>query len=116
MLLTFEHVSESHTRVRLACILHDILMQFHIKNRIYAITIDNANNNLTMHTELTRIIRFSLFKNVETNLLDSSMQESNMQESNLQRVSCLAHVIQLTLFDLLRKIRIQSNNDDFQTR
>ncbi len=112
--------------MRLTCILIDILKQYHIKNRIYAITTDNAENNLTMHIELIRLIRSSLFENVETNLLnfnvqessvqESNMQESNMQRSNMKRVSCLAHVIQLTLFDLLRKIRIKLSNDDFQIR
>ncbi len=84
-----------------------------------------------MHFELIRIIRFSLFENVKTNLLDlnvqvlnvqksnmqkSNMQESNMPKSNMQRVFCLTHVIQLTLFDLLRKIRIKLNNENFQIR
>jgi hypothetical protein len=34
---------------------------------------------------------------------------------NIERVSCLAHVIQLTLRELLKKIRINSRNQDFQT-
>ncbi len=70
MLLTFEHVSESHTKMRLAFILHDILKQHNIKNRIYAITSNNADNNLTMHAELVRIMRSSLFENVETRVKD----------------------------------------------
>jgi hypothetical protein len=126
VLLIFKHVNEHHIEVRLACILIDILKQYHIKNRIYAIITDNAENNLTMHIKLIRFIRFSLFENVETNLLDSNvqelsvqesnMQESNMQKSNMKKISCLVHVIQLTFFDLLRKIRIKLSNDDFQIR
>jgi hypothetical protein len=68
--LIFEHVNESHTKVRLTFILHDILKQHNIKNRIYAITMNNAENNLTMHIELVRIMRSSLFENVETKVKD----------------------------------------------
>ncbi len=126
VLLTFEHVSKSHTKVRLAFILHDILKQHNIKNRIYAITTNNADNNLTMHIELVRIMRSSLFEDVETRvrnwnvqnskMRESNMQESNMQKSNVKRVSCFAHVIQLAFSNLLRKIRIRSNNENFQIK
>ncbi len=70
ILLIFEHVSESHTKMRLAFIFHDILKQHNIKNRIYAITSNNANNNLTMHVELIRIMRSSLFESVEIKVRD----------------------------------------------
>ncbi len=126
MLLTFEHVNESHTKVRLIFILHDILKLHNIKNRICAIITDNARNNLTMHIELVRIMRSFLFENVETNLLDSStqafdmqksnVQKSDMQKSNVKKVFCLAHVIQLALSNLLKKIRIRFSNDDFQIK
>ncbi len=61
--------------MKLTCFLINILKQYYIKNRIYAITIDNAENNLTIHIKLIRLVRFSLFKNVKTNLLDFNMQE-----------------------------------------
>ncbi len=121
--LTFEHVNESHTKVWLAFILHDILKQHNIKNHIHAITTNNAENNLTIHIELVRIMRFFLFEIVETRIRDwnvqdwniqkSNMQKSNMQKSNVRKMSCLAHVIQLALSNLLKKIYIWFNNDDF---
>jgi hypothetical protein len=126
MLLAFEHVNESHTKMRLIFILHDILKLHNIKNRICAIITDNARNNLTMHIELVRIMRSSLFENVETNLLDSNtqafdmqksnVQKSDMQKSNVKRMLCFAHVIQFALSNLLRKIRIRFSNDDFQIK
>ncbi len=103
MLLAFEHVDESHTKMRLIFIFHDILKLHNIKNCICAIIIDNAKNNLTMHIELIRIMRSFFFENVEINLLDSSTQTFNMQKSNVQKSAmqksnvkkmfCLAHVI-----------------------
>ncbi len=126
MFLAFEHVNKSHTKVKLIFILHDILKLHNIKNRTCAIITDNAKNNLTMHIELVRIMRLFLFENVEINLLDSStqtfdmqksnMQKSHMQKSNVKRMLCLAHVIQVAFSNLLKKIRIQFNNDDFQIK
>jgi hypothetical protein len=126
MFLTFEYVNESHTKMKLIFILHDILKLYNIKNRICAIIIDHTKNNLTMHIKLIRIMRFFLFENVEINLLDSStqtfdmqksnVQKSNMQKSNAKRMFCFTHVIQLALSNLLKKIRIRFSNDDFQIK
>jgi hypothetical protein len=56
-----------------------------------------------MHEELMLLLRTRMFDNIDTNVRDS------------ERVSCLAHVIQLALKDLLDKIRINSKNEDFRT-
>ncbi len=103
VLLTFEHISESHTESRLAKIMQDIISRHKLQDRILATTSDNADNNNTMHEKLLRMLRTRTFDNVHFNVRD------------IERVSCLAHVIQLTLRKLLGKIRINSRNEDFQT-
>jgi hypothetical protein len=64
--------------MKLIFIFHDILKLHNIKNRICAIIIDNAKDNLTMHIKLIRIMRFFFFENVEINLLDLSTQAFNV--------------------------------------
>jgi hypothetical protein len=83
--------------------MHDIIARHKLKERIYAITNDNVDNNLIMHEELMLLMRTRLFDNIETNVRD------------IERISCLAHVIQLALKELLDKIRINSKNENFET-
>ncbi len=83
--------------------MHDIIARHKLKERIYVITNDNVDNNLIMHEELMILLRTKLFDNIETNVRD------------IEKVSCLAHVIQLALKELLDKIRINSKNENFET-
>jgi hypothetical protein len=53
-----------------------------------------------MHTKLNHLLRINrIFVDIESNVRD------------VKRVSCLAHVIQLILQKLLKKIKIKSNVD-----
>ncbi len=92
-----------HIETKLTKILQNIIARHKLKDRIYVITNDNAKNNLIMHEKLIRLLRTKLFDNVDTNV------------QNIKRVSCLAHVIQLALRELLNKIRINSMNENFRT-
>jgi hypothetical protein len=83
--------------------MQDIIFRHKLQHRILATTNDNVDNNLTMHVELLRLLRSRMFDDVNFNVQD------------IERVSCLAHVIQLALKELLDKIRISPKNDDFQT-
>ncbi len=94
-------MTNSHTRTKLAKIVQDIIARHKLKERIYAIINDNARNNLIMHEELVRLLRTRLFDDVTVR--------------DIKRVSCLAHVIQLVLKNLLDKIRINSKNQNFRT-
>ncbi len=83
--------------------MQDIICRHKLQDCILVITNDNVDNNNTMHEKLLRMLRSRMFDDVEFNV------------KNIERVSCLAHVIQLTLRELLKKIRINSRNQDFQT-
>ncbi len=96
-------MSNSHTETKLTKVMHDIIARHKLKERIYVITNDNVDNNLIMHEELMILLRTKLFDNIETNVRD------------IEKVSCLAHVIQLALKELLDKIRINSKNENFET-
>ncbi len=103
ILLMFEYVSSSRTETKLTKVVHDIIAQHKLKERIYVITNDNVDNNLIMHEELMLLLRTRLFDNIETNVRD------------IERISCFAHVIQLALNEFLDKIRINSKNENFET-
>ena len=56
VLLKFKHVNGPHTRATLAHLILSVLETFKIKNRLFAITTDNAANNNTMHTHLKSVL------------------------------------------------------------
>jgi hypothetical protein len=98
VLLAFEHISDFHIELKLAKVVQNVVIRHELKKRLYAVTNNNAFNNLIMHTELNHLLRINrIFVDVESNVRD------------VKRVSCLAHVIQLILQKFLKKIRIKSN-------
>lgn len=95
VLLGFEPLHGSHTGVNLSVVLLDILKQHKIEDRVFAITTDNASNNQTMV---------------------DALQESMSKDVTLIRVPCLAHVIQLSLNELLGYIKACPLNESTETR
>jgi hypothetical protein len=81
ILLTFEHVTNFHTRIKLAKIMQDIITRHKLKERIYIITNENVKNNFTMHEELMLLLCTRMFNNIDTNV------------QNSKKISCFAHVI-----------------------
>jgi hypothetical protein len=81
--------------------MQNIISRHKLQRRILAITSDNVDNNLTMHIELLRLLRTRMFDDVNFNVKD------------IERVSCLAHVIQLALQELLEKIKINFKKRKF---
>ena len=77
VLLGFEPLYGSHTGVNLSVVLLDILKQYKIEDRVFAVTTDNVT---------------------------------------LVRVLCLAHVIQLSLNELLGHIKACPLNESTETR
>jgi hypothetical protein len=95
VLLGFEPLHGTHSGVNLSSVLLDILQQHGIENRVFAITTDNASNNGT------------LFEN---------LQQSISEETTLIRVPCLAHIIQLSLNELLGQMKADPSNETTETR
>ncbi len=76
--------------------MQNIISRHKLEDRILVIMNDNVDNNNTMHEKLLRMLRTRTFDDVDFNV------------RNIKRVSCLAHLIQLTLRKLLEKIKINS--------
>jgi hypothetical protein len=97
VLLGFEGLEGKHSGLNLCTVLRVVLDKYGIADRILAITTDNASNNGTLTKELQQAL---------------SMVNFNARGGH---ISCLAHVLQLSLKELLGKIRIEPKNDDVDT-
>ena len=96
VLLGFEPVQGSHTGKILSNILVSVLNTYNIRNRILAVTTDNASNNDT----LMRALNQELDKSVE-----------DVFAPEVARIPCLAHVIQLSVKALMKELDIDAKNE-----
>jgi hypothetical protein len=103
-LLGFEPLEGTHSGENLSSVLLTRLKDYDITHRILAITTDNASNNQTLMD--------SLNDEIET------LAEST--SAPIVRVPCIAHVIQLSLRDLLIHMKLEPRNEyterEFQPR
>lgn len=95
VLLGFEPLHGAHSGTNLSTILLELFQQYQIIDRVLAITTDNTSNN---------------------NTLMSSIQESSQllelgANTAIIRVPCIAHVIQLSLKQLLGHMKAKPKNE-----
>ena len=95
VLLGFKPLSGSHTGLNLSNVLLDTLLEYKIEDRIFGLTTDNASNNKT---------------------LADSLQQALPDNVNIIRTPCLAHIIQLSLNQLLDRLKAVPLNDTAQTK
>lgn len=95
VLLGFKPLSGSHTGNNLSEVLMKTLTDHGIEDRIFGLTTDNASNNRT---------------------LVESLQQALPNDITIIRTPCLAHVIQLSLNQLLSRLRVAPENDTGETK
>jgi hypothetical protein len=100
MLLGFEPLHGPHTGINLSDVLHQLLKERKLLDRIFSVTTDNATNNETL-------IRALQEKLISTGAISS--------RESIVRVPCMAHVIQLCLKQLLGHIRAAPKNKEVRT-
>jgi hypothetical protein len=98
VLLGFEHLHGSHTGAHLSQTVLQILKEHNIDDRVLSITTDNASNNNTMMIGVQEMV-----------------QSQVLSETSVFRIPCIAHVIQLSLKDLLGKIKAHPTNMEVGT-
>lgn len=98
VLLRFEHLHGSHTGSNLNDTVIQILQHHKIADRVLSITTDNATNNNTMITGIQETVQ-------------SLLQSGTL----IFRVPCITHVIQLSLQELLGKLRAVPENDEAES-
>lgn len=95
VLLSFEPLSGTHSGANLGEVVTRILQKHNILDRVLAITTDNASNNATLVQAVN----------------DSARTIQSSTDSTIIRVPCIAHVIQISLTDLLGKMKASPSND-----
>lgn len=98
VLLGFEHLYGSHTGDNLSKTVIEILQQYGVADRVLSITTDNASNNNTMITSV-----------------QETVQSFGLGNASIFRVPCIPHVIQLSLNQLLGKIKAKPLNQEAET-
>jgi hypothetical protein len=95
LLLGFEPLHGSHTGAYLSTVLLELLEKHQITNRVLTVTTDNASNNGTLLGSLQDAV------------------ESLELPGNIPviRIPCIAHVIQLSLKELLGQMDANPRND-----
>ncbi|KAJ5557712.1 hypothetical protein N7513_003298 [Penicillium frequentans] len=94
VLLGFKPLYGTHSGANLSAVLLETLTQHKIKDRVFGLTTDNASNNKTL---------------VDT------LQQSLSGDVHVIRIPCLAHVIQLSLNQLLDRLKAVPLNDAAET-
>jgi uncharacterized DUF497 family protein len=95
VLLTFQSLSDAHTEEMMINIVVDILKKYNLENRLLAITIDNTSNNEKMRKDIKNVL-----KDIEI-----------IWDHEKNHVSCVAHVIQLAVNELLESMKVFVIND-----
>jgi hypothetical protein len=98
VLLGFEHIYGSHTGSNLSETVFQVLQEHGITDRVLSITTDNASNNNTMMLSLQDVI-----------------QSQGLTNTSVFRIPCLAHVIQLSLKQLLGKMKVEPTNQEVES-
>lgn len=95
ILLGFEPLHGSHKGADLGVVLLDLLKKHQIEDRVLTMTTDNASNNTTLHDSIKKA-------------LDSlALPDGTL----IIRIPCMAHVIQLSLNELLGRMEAVPKND-----
>ncbi|KAJ5982330.1 hypothetical protein N7451_012430 [Penicillium sp. IBT 35674x] len=98
VLLGFEHQPGSHTGARLSETILRIFKKHQITNRVLSITTDNASNNTKMIQAVQELAG-----------------PLALGDTPIFRIPCIVHVIQLSLHDLLGKIRANPKNAEVES-
>ena len=98
ILLGFMPLHGAHSGVNRASLLFEVLQKHQIAHRVLAITTDNASNNNTVMSSI-----------------QESVQSLRLDNAAIIRIPCIAHIIQLSLNDLLGLMKANPKNETIQT-
>lgn len=111
-ILRFVRVEYPHTSVSLARQLFDAVNAYGLVGRIVACTGDNASTNQPMIEEFNNMTANELEDMLEQ---DMGVQECANFRSDVQLVRCLAHTLQLSVIEGIKKMpKIESSIGHFR--
>jgi hypothetical protein len=113
VLLGFQPVSGAYENKSLAKNILLVLHKHNLAHRILGVTTDNASNNGTMFLSLTTNLKTQLAESSQ--LQDALTSHEFLNIINTQHhIPCLAHVIQLAATALLRKLCLETLNEEIE--
>jgi hypothetical protein len=98
VLLGFEHAPGSYDGENLSKTVLKLLEEHDITDRVLSVTTDNATNNAILMTSVQDTIRSKI-----------------QQDTAIFRVPCISYVIQLSLNDLLGKLKVAPLNSQAES-
>ncbi len=100
VLLAFEPLSSSHTGRNLALVVERVLEQYQLTDKVFAITTDNASNNGTMRETFEQAL---------------TSRHNVKWSAEVTKISCLAHVLNLSAKALLLGLKIADDSEPDET-
>lgn len=101
VLLGFEPLYGTHSGANLSTVLLEKLEQHNITDRVITITTDNASNNNTLMESIQESIQ-------------SLQRLDSLNQTEIIRIPCIAHVIQLSLNELLGRMKANPKNEKIE--
>jgi hypothetical protein len=98
VLLGFEPLHGSHTGENLSKTVLQLLEDHGIADRVLSVTTDNATSNDSMMESIQEVI-----------------QSQTLTDTSIFRIPCISHVIQLSLNDLLGKLKATPANKEAES-
>jgi hypothetical protein len=98
ILLGFEPIHGTHSGANLSTVVLEKLEQHNITNRVITITTDNASNNTTLMETIQETVQ-------------SLQSRNSLEQTEIIQIPCIAHVIQLSLKELLGQIKANPKNE-----
>jgi len=96
-LLSFIHLTGSHTGSLLASKVYQTLDEYDLKKRLFCITGDNAANNMTMARHLSNHL---------------AVKDNIVWDPDTNYIPCFAHVINLVVQKFIKTVIVTPDDDD----
>jgi len=96
-LLSFIHLTGSHTGSQLASNVYQTLDEYDLKKRLFCITGDNAVNNMTMAKHLLNHL---------------AIKNNIAWDPDTSYIPCFAHIINLVMQKFIRAVIVTPGDDD----
>ena len=96
-LLSFIHLTGSHTRSLLASKVYQTLDEYDLKKRLFCITGDNRANNMTMAQHLSNHL---------------AIKDNIVWDPDTNYIPCFAHMINLVVQKFIRAVIVTPDDDD----